>query len=59
MKYMLFLYFEDKPKVGWNDFQGFTDKIERAEEQFKRLSKRGKCRGQIINATSLQVEKEL
>jgi len=57
MKYMLFGYNLERPAGGWEAFRGLFDSVEEAEEYYNEYE--GNNRGQIVNATSLQVEEEL
>ena len=75
MKYMLFAWESYYPKGGMNDFLGYFNSTEGAEKEFNKgflpnyaldvpVSQQSDCieyydNGQIVNATSLQVEKEL
>ena len=73
MKHMLFAWFDYYPSGGMNDFKGLFNTVKEAEAEFKmgliplyaenmqdaedyRISYN---HGQIVNATSLKVEKEL
>lgn len=60
MKYMLFAYDSCWPSGGMNDFEGLFNSIQEAERYFV-MEEGGQCweLGQIVNATSLVVEKEL
>ena len=56
MRYMLFGWVAHSQEGGWSDFMGLFDTVEMAE---KYLNDSTCHAGQIVNATSLQVEKEL
>lgn len=60
MKYMLFAWYSNDACGGMNDFLKWGDSVEDLEEYFKECYVEGYCtNGQIVNATSLEVEKEL
>lgn len=60
MKYMLFAWYSHDACGGMNDFIMWGDSIEDLEGAFDIMYKEQFCtNGQIVNATSLQVEKEL
>lgn len=60
MKYMLFAWYAHDACGGMNDLIKWSDSTEDLEYHFnKRYSEGYYTEGQIVNATSLQVEKEL
>ncbi len=62
MKYMLFAWYDHEAQGGMNDMRGLFNTVEEAEAQFLHgitVHRFQYDSGQIVNATSLQVEKEL